>query len=137
MKKEFYGILWLKGKPEDIDNWLSGEGEYFARQFYLEEEDEEAPEDLRMSKELDGFTPWFENKPNEEGVVIRHYSLGSSYWTENDEPLDLDKINEMADLIDQLAYCFISVDKDDYDENGDDATSFTRSCEDSVEDEEE
>jgi len=130
MEKEFYGFLWIKGKPEDIDNWLSDDGESFAKQFYLEETAEEAPEDVHVSEEQSGFTPWFGNSPNEEGEVIRSYQLGDYYWTDDDEPLDLDKINEMTAIEDYFSCCFISVEKDDFEENEDDAKSITRSfCE--------
>lgn len=126
-KKEFYGFLWLKGMPEDIDAWLEEEGYNFARQFYVEECNEEAPEHVLVSEEQNGLAPWFDNMPTEEGMVIRNYQLGEYYWTEDNEPLDMDKIDSMADLLNDIGYCIISVEKEDYDENEDDAKTITRS----------
>lgn len=126
-KKEFYGFLWLKGMPEDLDTWLEQEGYNFARQFYVEECGEEDPEHVFISEEQNGLAPWFDNMPTEEGMVIRNYQLGEYYWTEDNEPLDMDKIDSMADLLNDIGYCIISVEKEDYDENEDDAKTITRS----------
>lgn len=126
-KKEFYGFLWLKGMPEDLDTWLEQEGYNFARQFYVEECGEEDPEHVFISEEQNGIVPWFDNMPTEEGMVIRNYQLGEYYWTEDNEPLDMDKIDSMADLLNDIGYCIISVEKEDYDENEDDAKTITRS----------
>lgn len=126
-KKEFYGFLWLKGMPEDLDTWLEQEGANFVEQFYVEECEENNPEDVYVSEEQNGLAPWFNNMPTEEGMVVRNYQLGEYYWTGDNEPLDLDKIDSMADLVDDIGYCFISVEKDDFDENEDDAKTITRS----------
>ncbi len=127
MIKEFYGFLWIKGTPEDIDNWLEEDGEGFAHQFYLEETNEDTLEDTYVSEKLDGFAPWFGHPDNEDGEVVRSYQLGESYWTADNKPLDIDKINSMTAIGDYFSCCFISVDKEDYDENQEDAKSITRS----------
>lgn len=129
-KKEFYGYLWIKGKPEDIDEWLSGEAESFVRRFYVEECEENNPEDVYVSEEPNGLTPWFGDTTNEEGMVIRNYQLGDSYWTEDDEPLDIEKIEcDYCEFpLDKLSFCFISVAVEDFPDTGEDPEIVERSC---------
>lgn len=125
--KEFYGYLFIKGTTEQIDEWILNDAQSFACQYYLEECDEQPASEVYTSEEVKGMVPYFtENYTNEDNLVVRIYSLGSYYWTDDDYPLDLDTIEEIAPLSNDLAYCFISVEKEDWDENEDEATTITR-----------